>query len=79
MEINDFIANFADLFERTDKLAFTAQTQFRDLEEWSSLIGLSVMAMIDEEYDIKLKGYDIMNSHTIKELYDIVKSRIEVP
>jgi acyl carrier protein len=74
MEIQSFISNFAAQFENTDKSVFTPQTRFRDLDEWSSLIALSVMAMVDEEYDVKLKGNDMRNSNTIQELYDVVSA-----
>ena len=55
---------------------FTAETRFRDIEEWSSLIGLSVIAMVDEEYDVTLKGDDIRNANTIEDLYNTVKSKL---
>ena len=76
MEINEFIANFAEQFDETDPSVFTPETKFRELEEWSSLIALSVIAMIDEEYEITLKGDDIRSSQTIEDLYDIVKSKL---
>ena len=76
MEINEFIANFAEQFEETDASVFTPETKFKELEEWSSLIALSVIAMIDEEYEITLKGDDIRSSQTIEDLYDIVKSKL---
>ena len=76
MEIKDFISNFADQFDETDASELTATTAFRDLEEWSSLIALSVIAMVDEEYDVTLKGDDIRNAKTIGDLFNIVKSRM---
>jgi acyl carrier protein len=76
MEIKEFISNFADQFEDTDKSVFSAQTQFRDLDEWCSLIALSIIAMVDEEYDVRLKGDDMRNSNTIQELYEAVKSQM---
>lgn len=76
MEMEKFIANFAEQFDDTDASVFTAQTTFRDLDEWSSLIALSVIAMVDEEYDVTLKGEDIRNSNTIEDLYNIVSSRM---
>ena len=75
MEIKEFIRFFAAQFEDTDASAFVADTIFKDLEEWSSLLALSVIAMVDEEYEVKIKGDDIRNSTTIKDLFDIVKSR----
>lgn len=76
MELNEFVAKFAELFEDIDTSKFNAQTDFRDNQEWSSLIGLSVIAMVDEEYDVTLKGDDIKNSKTIEDIYNIVKSRM---
>ena len=76
MELQTFIDNFASQFEETDADVFTAQTKFKDLEEWSSLIALSVIAMVDEEYEVKLKGDDIRNSSTIEDLYIAVKSKM---
>lgn len=75
MELKEFIQNFADQFEDTDASVFTASTRFRDLEEWSSLISLSIIAMVDEEYDVTLKGDDIKNSETIEDLFNNVKSK----
>lgn len=76
MELKDFIENFAAQFDDTDASEFKPETKFRDLEEWSSLVALSLIAMIDEEYNIALKGDDIRNSNTIEELYNTVKSKI---
>ena len=76
MEIEDFISNFADQFEDTDASEITATTVYKALDEWSSLIALSIIAMVDEEYDVTLKGDDIRNSETVGDLFDIVKSRV---
>ncbi|MEE1322950.1 MAG: acyl carrier protein [Bacteroidales bacterium] len=76
MELKTFIENFAAQFDETDASVFTAETRFRDLEEWSSLIGLSLIAMVDEEYDITLKGDDIKNANTVEDLFNTVKSKM---
>ena len=75
MELKDFIENFAAQFDDTDASEIKAETVFKELEEWSSLTALSVIAMVDEEYDVKLKGDDIRNAQTVNDLFDIVKSR----
>lgn len=77
MNLEQFIENFADLFDETDPDTINATTQFKDVEEWSSLVALSVIAMIDEEYDVEFKGDDIRGSNTVEDLYNIVKSRVE--
>ena len=77
MNLEQFIKNFADLFDATDPDTINATTQFKDVEEWSSLLALSVIAMIDEEYDVEFWGDDIRGSNTVEDLYNIVKSRVE--
>ena len=67
---------FAAQFDVSDASEFTATTAFKGLEEWSSLIALSVIAMVDEEYDVTLKGDDIRNASTIEDLFNLVQSRL---
>ena len=73
MELKTFVENFSSQFDETDASEFQADTKFRDLDEWSSLMALSVIAMIDEEYNVKIKGDDIRNSQTIEDLFNIVR------
>lgn len=76
MELNEFIAHFAEQFEETEASVFTPQTVFHELDEYSSLIALSIIAMIDEEYDVTIKGNDMRAAVTIEDLYNIVKSKL---
>lgn len=75
MEMNQFIENFAAQFDETDASEFTATTVFHDLDEYSSLIALSLIAMVDEEYDVQIKGDDMRACVTIEDLFNVVKSR----
>ena len=75
MEIKEFIENFANQFDDTDPSEIKADTVFKELDEWSSLIALSVIAMVDEEYDITIKGDDIRNSNTVEDLFNAVKAK----
>lgn len=76
MEIKEFIENFADQFDDTAASELTAETKFRELDEWSSLIALSVMAMIDEEYDVQVKADEMRSAQTVQELFDLVSSKL---
>lgn len=75
MELKDFIENFANQFDDTELSEFKEETIYKELDEWSSLIALSIIAMIDEEYDITINGDDIRNSDTIKDLFNAVKAK----
>jgi acyl carrier protein len=76
MEIQEFINCFAAQFDDTDSDVFKAETKFREIEEWSSLTALAIIAMVDDEYKVKIKGEDIRNAQSIEDLYNIVKSRV---
>lgn len=77
MNQEEFVQNFADQFDETDSSEISLTTVFKDLDEWSSLLSLSIIAMCDEEYDVKIKGDDIKNAQTVNDLFEIVKSRIQ--
>lgn len=75
MKLSDFIEKFAEQFDDTELSEFKADTEFKALDEWSSLSALSIIAMVDDEYDVTLKGDDIKNAETIEDLFNIVKSK----
>lgn len=76
MELNKFVEKFAEQFDDTDSSEIKADTRFRDIDEWSSLVGLSVIAMVDEEFNVLLKGEDMRQANTPAELFEIVKSKM---
>ena len=74
--LEDFVVLFAEQFDETDASEIQAGTNFHDLEEWSSLIGLSIIAMVDEEFDVTLKGDDIKGSITVEDLYNKITAKV---
>lgn len=78
MDINIFVENFANLFEETAIDAFSSETIYKDIPEWNSLLALSIIAMVDEEYDVRVKGDDFSKTATINDLYEIVRQRKNV-
>ena len=74
--LDEFVALFAEQFDDTDANEIQASTEFHNLEEWSSLIGLSVIAMVDEEFDVALKGDDVKNSVTVEDLFNSIVAKL---
>lgn len=77
MDMKEFISNFADQFDDVDVSVLTPETEFKQVDGWNSLVALSVIAMIDEEYDVTLKGNDITSASTIADLYNTVQNKME--
>ena len=75
MELKDFVEKFAEQFDETAIELFTGETVYKELEEWSSLTALSIIAMVDEEMEKRITGADIRNTNTIEELYQLALSK----
>ena len=73
--LNEFVELFAEQFDETDVSEITPSTVFHELEEYSSLIALSIIAMVDEEFDVTIKGDDMRAAVTVEDLYNTVKSK----
>ena len=73
MDENKFIENFATIFDDTEASELTMETQFKNLEEWSSLAALGLLAVMEEEYEAELSGKDIERSETTRDIYNIIK------
>ena len=76
MNIQEFIENFADQLDDTEVADLNADTNFRELDDWPSLSALAVLGMIDDEYDVQLKGNEMRGANTIQELFDLVSSKL---
>ena len=68
--IEDFIEKFAEAIEVEDASSLSADTEFRTLDEWNSLAYLSVIALLDEEFDVQIEMADFKKLKTVQELYD---------
>ena len=73
MDLNDFVGKFAEQFDETDASEFKPDTEFRTLVDWSSMTALSIIAMVDDEYGVTIKGDDIRKSTIIEDLFNIIK------
>ena len=75
MELKDFIKNFAEQFDDTDPSEITADTEFHELDEWSSLTGMSVIAMAKTVYGKTITGKEIRSCDTVEALFNLIASK----
>ena len=71
-----FLQNFADQFDDEPE-GLSLETLFRDIDGWSSIVALSIMAMCAEEYDVILSVNEMENANRVSDIYNIVNERIE--
>ena len=75
MELKEFISIFADQFDDTDVSEINADTHFHDLEEWGSLLGMSVIAMAKTQYGKTISGKEIRECITVEDLFNLIESK----
>ena len=75
MALEEFIKLFAAEFDNTAEDVFTAKTNYKSLDEWSSLVALSIISMVDEEFDKRLTGADLRSMDTIEDLYNLILTK----
>ena len=76
MQMNDFIKNLAEQFEEAELQDFTPETKFQEFDEFSSLTVLAIIAMVDDEYEVRLKSDDVRKAQTVQDLFDLVQSKL---
>lgn len=75
MEFSKFLADFVNQFDDTDASEIQEDTVFHELDEWSSLIGMSLIAMVKTEYGRTITGKEIKDCVTVKDLYNLILSK----
>ncbi|MDD3970958.1 MAG: acyl carrier protein [Clostridia bacterium] len=73
--LDEFIDLFSEQFDETEPSEINAKTKFHELDEYSSLTALSIIAMVDEEFDFTIKGDDMRTAVTVEDLYNIINSK----
>lgn len=77
MDINKFIENFVDQFDDLELEDVSPETVMRDLDEWSSMIGLSLLNMVEKRYGVELTFDELRNAITVQSLFDTVQKKLK--
>lgn len=75
MELNEFIADFANQFDDTDPSEIKAETIFHDLDEWSSLVGMSLIAMAKTQYGKTITGAELKACKTVMDVFNLIANK----
>ena len=75
MELNEFVENFADLFDDTDPSEIAASTVFHDLDEWSSLTGMGCIALAKTQYGKTITGAELKACVTVEDAFNLINNK----
>lgn len=75
MDISEFTQQFVEVFDDAEGLNLTPDTYFKELDEYSSLTVLSIIAFADEHFNVVITGKEIRDTETIQDLFDLIQSK----
>ena len=75
MTQTEFLEKFVEQFEETDPATINIETKFREIDEWSSMMALVLIAMVDDECGVTLTGDDIRASNTVGDIYYCITAK----
>ncbi len=70
----EFLEKLKEALEIEDR-ELSINDKFREYPEWDSLAFLSVIAMIDEEYDVIIEGKDFRKLETVSDIINAINER----
>lgn len=70
--LSDFMDVMSDSFSAEAEVE--AGVRFRELEEWSSMQALIVIAAVDEHFGVTLPEKEFRKAQTFKDLYELTIS-----
>lgn len=73
--MQEFIENFFEILEDTERNELTHLTEFKQLDEWDSMLSLMLIAMVDEKYEKQINGTDIKETVTLEDLFNKINSK----
>ena len=75
MNIQELINYIEEEFDEIEKATLLPESSIRDIEGWSSMHALILIALVDNHFDILLTGEDLKNALTIQDLHDVIMKR----
>lgn len=67
-----FLELFNSIFEDEDISNIRFESEFKQLDEWDSLVALHLITMIDENYGVNINGEQIRESVTIEDIFKLI-------
>lgn len=76
MNSDELIGLFAEALE-VDTSGISMETVIADMPDWTSLVWLSIMSLLDERYGIQLSAKEIRSFKTVRDAAECITAKIE--
>ena len=76
MDKDKFLSGLKVQFEEADAVKLTIETKFKDLDTWDSLTRFSIIAFVEDDYNLILKNEDLNNFESALVLFEYIRAHI---
>jgi acyl carrier protein len=76
MTLETFLEKLKLEFDDLNPESLTFDSSFKDIEQWSSMHALILIAFLNTEFDVILSGEELRGLSTIRELYNVVCKKL---
>ena len=66
---------FHDVFDNDD-IVVTEQTNANDIEEWDSLIHITLISAVEDEFDVSFDMKTVVSMKNVGDMIDAIEERI---
>ena len=73
--IEEFIKGVEGEFEDMESGLLKSESIIKEYFSWDSISALIFIAHVNVEYDVVISADDLVNSHSIQDLYNLVSSK----
>lgn len=74
-DISSFMNNLSVTLDDFNEEAARADANFEDFANWDSLAALSVIVMINMEYEVEVSGTELKQCSTPNQLFEMIRSK----
>jgi acyl carrier protein len=67
-----FLEQFYKIFEEIPENSLTFDTVYKELDEWDSLILLSIIAHFEQNFNILISPQSLFDNNTFEDLYNSI-------
>jgi acyl carrier protein len=77
MELNEFLKKFKEQYIDGDEIVLDSDMDFRKIDSYDSLTGMSIIVMIKDEFDMDITNEKWKELRSVKEVYNYILSEHE--
>ncbi len=81
MSDQDMIVRVDSVFRRVfknDGISVQRETTAKDIAGWDSITHLDIISGIEEEFNVEITGFEVMNMSNVGDLYDLLTQKLAV-